>query len=144
MLELEIQNCKRREYLCITIVDWFYQNYLIDYELEVIVEHKNLKKDSVYGYCDISPYEKCSWEPRSFLIEMEKTLEIDTYIMVLLHELYHVFQFCKGDLVIKNSIRHWKGKSIEGLEYEKQPHEIEAEKEEKPLYESFMEYLGET
>jgi|LauGreDrversion4_2_1035121.scaffolds.fasta_scaffold00822_16 hypothetical protein len=144
MLELEIQNCKRREDLCITIVDWFYKKYLIDYELEVIVEHKNLKKDCVYGYCDISPYEEDTWKPRSFLIEMEKTLTLDTYIQVLLHELYHVLQFCTGDLLIKDTMRHWKGTSIEGLEYEKQPHEIDAKENEQALYDSFMDYLEET
>jgi predicted metallopeptidase len=144
MLELEIQNCKRREDLCITIVDWFSKDYLLDYDLEIIVEHKNLKEDQVYGYCDISPYEECTENPRSFLIEMEKTLKIDDYIKVLIHELYHVFQFCRGDLKIKQSKRHWKGIVIEDLDYVNQPHEIEAEEQELILYEHFMTYLDET
>lgn len=144
MLELEIQNCKRREELCIQIAEWFYYRYLTSYDVEIIVEHKNLKSDCVYGYCDISPYEECSWKPRSFLIELEKTLKVKDYILVLIHELYHVFQFCKGDLNIRSSKRYWKGVSIEGLEYEHQPHEIEISEIEFELYEQFVKYSGTT
>lgn len=144
MLELEIQNGKRRENLCITVVNWFAKKYLLDYDLEIIIEHKNLKEDEVYGYCDISQYEECTENPRSFLVEMEKTLKIDDYIKVLIHELYHVFQFCRGDLKIKQCKRYWKGMIIEDLEYVNQPHEIEAEEQELLLYQDFMTYLEET
>lgn len=144
MLELEIQNCKRREDLCITIVDWFYHKFLSSYTIEVIIEHKNLKEEEVYGYCDISPYEDCPSKPRSFLIEIEKALKTDDYIRIVLHELYHVFQFCKGDLKLKQSKRHWKGVLIEGLDYEDQPHEIEAEQQESILYDEFVTFLEKT
>ena len=141
MLDLEIVNCKRREELCIDIVEWFYYRNLTDYTLEVIIEHKSLKKDEVCGYCDISPYEENFNKPRSFLIEIEKTLKTDDYIKIILHELYHVFQFCKGDLKIKNSERYWKNISIEGFDYEDQPHEIQAAEYELKLYQEFLTFL---
>ena len=144
MLELEIQNCKRREDLCIQIAEWFYYRYLTKYDLEVIVEHKSLKEDEVFGYCDISPYEENFSKPRSFLVEIEKTLKTDDYIKIILHELYHVFQFCKGDLKLKNAKRYWKGSLIEGMDYEEQPHEMEAIKYELKLYEEFITFLDES
>lgn len=144
MLELEIENGKRREDLCTTIVDWFAKKYFLDYDLEIIVDHKDLKEDDVYGYCDISPYEECGENPKSFLIELEKTLEVDDYIGTLLHELYHVYQFCQGKLKIRHSKRYWNGMIIDGLDYVNQPHEIEAEEQEQILYQDFMTYLEET
>jgi hypothetical protein len=141
MLDLEIVNCKRREPLCIDIVEWFYYRNLTDYTLEIIIEHKNLKKDEVYGYCDVSPYEENPKTPRSFLIEIEKTLKTDDYIKIILHELYHVFQFCKGDLRLRDKGRYWKGNLIENLDYEEQPHEIEANEYELKLYHEFLTFL---
>lgn len=141
MLDLEIINAKKREDLCYTIVEWFHKNYLKDYEIEIIVEHKNLKDDDVYGYCDISPYEENGENPRSFLIELEKTLKTDDYMRTLLHELYHVFQFCQGWLKIKNAKRYWNGIILDGMEYVKQPHEIQAEEQEPILYQEFVTFL---
>ena len=141
MLELEIVNAKKREDLCYTIVEWFHKNYLENYEIEIIVEHKNLKEDEVYGYCDISPYEEDGENPRSFLIELEKTLKTDDYIRTLLHELYHAFQFCQGWLKIKNAKRYWNTIIIDGLDYDKQPHEIQAEQQEAILYQDFVTFL---
>ena len=34
--------------------------------------------------------------PRSFLVEIHNTLEEEDYIKVLLHELWHVYQYIKG------------------------------------------------
>ena len=144
MLELEIVNAKKREDLCHTIVEWFHKNYLENYEIEIIVEHKNLKEDEVYGYCDISPYEEDGENPRSFLIELEKTLKTDDYIRTLLHELYHTFQFCQGWLKIKNAKRYWNTIIIDDLDYVNQPHEIEAEQKESILYDHFVTFLDGT
>jgi hypothetical protein len=144
MLELEIVNAKKREDLCYTIVEWFHKHYLENYEIEIIVEHKNLKQDEVYGYCDISPYEEDGENPRSFLIELEKTLKTDDYIRTLLHELYHAFQFCQGWLKIKNAKRYWNTIIIDDLDYVNQPHEIEAEQKESILYEHFVTFLDGT
>jgi predicted metallopeptidase len=141
MLELEIINAKKREDLCYTIVEWFSKNYLENYEIEIIVEHKNLKKDEVYGYCNISPYEEDGENPRSFLIELEKTLKTDDYIKTLLHELYHAYQFCQGWLKIKNAKRYWNTIIIDDLDYVNQPHEIEAEQQEPILYDHFVTFL---
>ena len=141
MLDFEIINAKKREDLCYTIVEWFHKNYLEQYEVEIIVEHKNLKEDGVYGYCDISPYEEDGENPRSFLIELEKTLKTDDYIRTLLHELYHVFQFCQGWLKIKNAKRYWKTIIIDDLDYVNQPHEIQAEEQELVLYQHFVTFL---
>lgn len=142
MLDLEIINAKKREDLCFTIVEWFHKNYLKYHEIEIIVEHNDLKEDKVYGYCDISPYEEDGENPRSFLIELEKTLETDDYISTLLHELCHVFQFRQGWLKIKNAKRYWNNSIVDDLDYDNQPHEIEAEQQGLLLYESFMTFFS--
>ena len=70
-------------------------------------------------------------------------LNKESHIWHLVHELYHVFQFCKGWLKIKNAKRYWNTSIIDDLDYINQPHEIQAEEQELILYQDFVTFLDE-
>ena len=65
---------------------------------------------------------------------MDTHLDKENYTKTLLHELHHVFQFCKGELTLKSSKRYYKGECMEDLEYYQQSHEIEAHFSNTPKY----------
>lgn len=135
MLYLELLGYGYSKSLCKDVVSWFVSKYLPRHKLDITILHRSLKRDGAYGYCDVieRPH-----NPREFIIELDTHLDKETYITVLLHELYHALQFCKGELKIKSSKRYYKGECVEDLEYYEQPHEIEAIEQEKILY---LEYL---
>ena len=121
--------------LCEDVVSWFVSKYLPRHKLEIEILHRGMKRESAYGYCDVAGE---TYKPRSFLIEMDTHLDKETYITVLLHELYHLKDFCLGNLKIKSSKRYFKGECIEDLEYWEQPSEIMAHWNEKILYQEYL------
>lgn len=123
--------------LCKDVVHWFVSKYLPRHKLEIEVLHRGLKREQALGFCDV---DGVSYRPRSFLIEMDTHLDKETYIRVLLHELYHMLQWVRGELKLKASKMHFKGECVEDLEYWEKPQEIEAREQEKILY---LEYLTE-
>ena len=138
MLTLYTEGYGFSKRLCEDVVSWFVSKYLPRHKLEIEVLHRGMKRESAYGYCDVAGE---TYKPRSFLIEMDTHLDKETYITVLLHELYHLKDFCLGNLKIKSSKRYFKGECIEDLEYWEQPSEIMAHWNEKILY---QEYLTDT
>ena len=109
--------------LCEKVVCWFVSVYLPRHKLDIEVLHRSLKKDSAYGYCDITEE---SYRPRSFLIELDTHLDKETYVKTLLHECEHILQWVKGELKLKSSKRYYRGVCMEDFEYYQQPHEIAA------------------
>lgn len=124
--------------LCEKVVCWFVSVYLPRHKLDIEVLHRSLKKDSAYGYCDITEE---SYRPRSFLIELDTHLDKETYVKTLLHECEHILQWVKGELKLKSSKRYYRGVCMEDFEYYQQPHEIAAYKREKELYQEYLNYL---
>jgi hypothetical protein len=122
--------------LCEDVVCWFVSKYLPRYNLEIEILHRGMKREGFLGLCDVAGE---TYRPRSFLIEMDTYLDKKTYITVLLHELYHLKDFCLGNLKIKSSKRYFKGECIEDLEYWEQPHEIFAHWNEKILYQEYLQ-----
>ena len=94
-----------------------------------------MKREGAYGYCDVAGE---TVRPRSFLIELDTHMDKETYTKTLIHELYHVLQFCKGELKLKSSKRYYKGECMEDLEYYEQPHEIAARWNERILYQQYL------
>jgi hypothetical protein len=121
--------------LCEDVVSWFVSKYLPRHKLEIEVLHRGMKREGAYGYCDVAGRH---YNPREFLIELDTHMDKETYTKTLLHELYHVLQFCKGELKLKSSKRYYKGECMEDLEYYEQPHEISARWNERILYQQYL------
>ena len=121
--------------LCEEVVSWFVSKYLPRHKLEIEVLHRGMKRESAYGYCDVAGRH---YNPREFLIELDTHMDKETYTKTLIHELYHVLQFCKGELKLKSSKRYYKGECMEDLEYYEQPHEISARWNERILYQQYL------
>ena len=121
--------------LCEDVVSWFVSKYLPRHKLEIEVLHRGLKREGALGYCDVAGRH---YNPREFLIELDTHMDKETYTKTLLHELYHVLQFCKGELKLKSSKRYYKGECMEDLEYYEQSHEISARWNERILYQEYL------
>ena len=79
--------------------------------------------------------------PRDFLIEVHNGLNVDEYVHVLFHELWHMFQHVQGTLRDKGAKQYWKGVDHSETDYEDQPWEVEARQMEVSLYEEFLRSL---
>ena len=135
MLTLYTEGYGYSKRLCEDVVSWFVSKYLPRHKLEIEVLHRGMKRESAYGYCDVAGRH---YNPREFLIELDTHMDKETYTKTLLHELYHVLQFCKGELKLKSSKRYYKGECMEDLEYYEQPHEIAARWNERILYQQYL------
>jgi hypothetical protein len=135
MITIETSGYGYSKRLCEDVVCWFVSKCLPRHKLEIEVLHRGLNREGALGYCDIT---ETSYRPRSFLIELNTYLDKKTYTTVLLHELIHLLQWVNGDLKLKASKMHYKGKCVEDLEYWKKPHEVEAHKLEKILYNEYI------
>ena len=135
MLSLYTEGYGFSKRLCEDVVSWFVSKYLPRHKLEIEVLHRGMKREGAYGYCDVAGE---TVRPRSFLIELDTHMDKETYTKTLIHELYHVLQFCKGELKLKSSKRYYKGECMEDLEYYEQPHEIAARWNERILYQKYL------
>jgi hypothetical protein len=135
MLFLDTTGYGYSKRLCKDVVCWFVSKYLPRYKLEIEVLHRGLKKDGVVGYCDIAGE---TYKPREFLIELDTHMDKKTYVRVLLHELYHLQQWVKGELKLKASKKYFKGECMDDLQYWQQSHEIFAYWNDKILYQEYL------
>jgi hypothetical protein len=138
MLFLETDGYNYSKRRCKGIVEWFVSKYLPRYKLDIVVNHRGLYREGVFGWCNV---EDCNYRPRAFLIEMHNFMTVENYTKTLFHELWHVYQHVKGNLRDKGSKRLWKGIDCTEIDYENQPWEIEADQMESILY---LEYLTDT
>ena len=135
MLSLYTEGYGFSKRLCEDVVSWFVSKYLPRHKLEIEVLHRGMKRESAYGYCDVAGRH---YNPREFLIELDTHMDKETYTTVLIHELIHLYDFCKGELKLKSSKRYYKGECMEDLEYYEQPHEIAARWNERILYQQYL------
>ena len=126
-----------RKRICEDVTTWFLNRFLPRHRLDVRIVHRGLKREGVYGWCDFEDDYK---RPRSFLIELQSFMNQELYIQTLLHELVHLRQWVTGDLRQKRGKMYFGTTNVEELDYEDQPHEIEAREQEVTLY---LEYLSE-
>ena len=124
--------------LCEDVTTWFLNQFFPRHKITVDIIHRGLKREAVYGYCDVVGE---SYRPRHFVIELQTDMPKELYIKTLFHELTHLAQWIRG------SLRHRYGKlcysktPVENWDYVDQPHEIEAREEEERLY---VMYLNDT
>ena len=81
---------------CENVISWYLNHYYPNYDVTIHVLHRGLKREHVWGYCDV--VDAKSKNPREFLIEMQTYLDTEDYVRVLLHELAHVSQWIDGKL----------------------------------------------
>ena len=129
---------KRR---CARIVNWFITKHLPKHKLQIIVNHRGMMRDEVYGWVGVTD---CDYRPRAFEIEMHNQLTLEHYTRTLLHELWHVYQHVMGVLKDKYGKRHWRGIDHSDTDYSEQPWELQAFQMEAVLYEEFLNHLTDT
>jgi hypothetical protein len=132
---IEINGYGYHKRICEDVSSWFLNKFLPRHKIYVEILHRGLKSECVYGYCD---YTGESYRPREFLIELDTYMDKELYIKILLHELVHLRQWVTGNLRSKRGKRYYGSTNVEELDYEDQPHEIEARDYEQLLY---LEYL---
>jgi hypothetical protein len=135
MITIETSGYGYSKRICKDVVCWFVAKHLPNYNLDIEVLHRGLKRERVLGYCDIIGE---TIKPREFLIELDTHMDKKTYVRVLCHELYHILQWVKGELKLKASKRYFRGECVEDLEYWQQGHEIQAHWNEKILLQEYL------
>jgi hypothetical protein len=135
MLYLDITGHKAPRRRCEDAVAWFIGNHHPKHKLEIIVHHRGLLREGVYGWCSVLD---CDARPRSFLLEIHNRLDPKAYLKTLFHELVHVHQHVRGDLRDKGPLRLWKGVDCSELDYDDLPWELEAQAMEDSLYHEYL------
>ena len=138
MYYLQMSGYGYRKRICESVTDWFMNRYMPRHTIDLRVVHRGLKRDLVYGWCDFEDDYK---RPRAFLIELQSNMTLELYIKTLIHELVHVRQWVFGSLRQKRGKMYYGSTNVEDLDYDDQPHEIEAREQEETLY---ITYLIET
>lgn len=105
--------------------------------IEVCSLHTLLRKD-VYG---------CSWpktevkRPKHFIIELNRKNSLNRMMKTIFHEMAHVKQFAKEELLITDGVAMWKKKTVStNTCYWLSPHEIEAHGIQNGLTALFQEF----
>lgn len=139
MYYLDISGYGYRKQVCESVVDWFMERYLPRHHVGIRLVHRGLKRELVYGWCD---FEDDYRRPRSFLIELQTHMKPELYIKTLIHELVHLRQWVFGDLRQKRGKTYYGSTDVDELDYEDQPHEIEAREQEETLYITYLIEIG--
>ena len=135
MLYLETRGYGYSQRRCEDVVFWFVKKYLPRHKLDITVNHRGLLREGVHGLCTAMDSD---YRPREFEIEMHNRLDVDKYFTILLHELWHVYQYVNGYLRNKHGKRLWEGIDHSETDYDNQPWEQQAYQMETNL---FNEYL---
>lgn len=106
--------------------------------IRVIGDKLLTERENIHADCDFLDTD--SRYPREFKIRICTDTQIDLFLISLMHELIHVKQFARGELIYKGPVYKWKGKMVdpERVEYWDQPWEIEAHGREKGLVCQFL------
>jgi len=120
---------------CEDVTSWFLNKFFPRHKITIEVVHRGLKREKVQGYCDVVGDYKF---PRHFLIELDTHMNRELYIKTLFHELTHMAQWIRGSLRARYGKLCYCKTPVENWEYWYQPHEIESRKEEKRLYEMYI------
>jgi len=141
MLTLYTEGYNYSKRRCERIVNWFISKELSRYKLEIVVNHRGMMRDYVFGWVYVTD---CDWRPREFEIELHNQMTPEHYTKTLLHELWHVNQHVKGALRDKRGKRYWRGINHSNTDYSDQPWEQQAFIMENILYEEYLNYLTNT
>ena len=123
---------------CKDIVDWFITKYLPRHKLFLNIQHRGLKRECAFGFCDIDLDFGDIHRPRDFTIDIQSNLNPTLYAITLIHELIHLRQWVKGTLTFRSGKMHFENENVDSMLYQEQPHEIEAHNLEDKLYAKYM------
>jgi hypothetical protein len=110
--------------------------------LDLVFSKKDFFESKMHGYCEPNDGET---RARFFTIAIDPTLNNKQMLMALAHELVHLKQYAKGELIdyVRTSHVKWRGEKIDEskINYWETPWEIEAYGREKGLYHMFKLHL---
>jgi len=106
-------------------------------KLDLIVKRKNklLEEHNAYGLCYSTD------DPHYYFIDLYRDQDNAELLRTLFHEMTHVKQYAKKELVYRTGYSLWKGQRYKDESDEKEwnrPWEKEARKYEKILYNKFV------
>ena len=117
------------------VINWTIQKLSLSRLRTLYIQVVLTKIKDADGYCSMEDEEK-----RTFTIEADKTLKLRQLIMTLIHEMVHVKQFARNEMIDYpiNDRYRWKTKTIpENTPYEKMPWEREAVRLQEKLTDEF-------
>ena len=110
--------------------------------ITVYVQNSKLKRYE-WGYC--GPTDWNSGKHREFEILLNNTASRKNQIITILHEMVHLKQYARKELIVYNSIGKykWLNSKIQtgDDDYENLPWEIEASQTEKVLFEMYRDHV---
>jgi hypothetical protein len=104
-------------------------------KLNLIVKRKAnlLEEHDAYGLCYSTD------DPHYYFIDLYKDLDNAELLRTLFHEMTHVKQYAKKELIYKTTYNLWKGRKYVDLDNDwNRPWEREARKYEKLIYNKFI------
>ena len=110
----------------------------LDITIELIRKLK--EKDEVWGDCTWEDQNHC---PREFTIRLDSTVSYKDLIDTLAHEMVHVRQYVRGELVdlVRESRKvKWRGKRVDWYDSPKEPWEKEPNQLSPKLYREWISY----
>ena len=117
------------------VINWTIQKLSLSRLRTLYIQIVLTKIKDADGYCSMEDEEK-----RTFTIEADKTLKLRQLIMTLIHEMVHVKQFARDEMIDYpiNGRHRWKTKTIpENTPYDKMPWEREAVRLQEKLTDEF-------
>lgn len=119
----------------------FYMGVLAPRLVDKLSVNIVLKKlGDVHGFCEVVDGER---RPRDFEIELNRKLNRYDILHALAHELVHVKQYARNEILDKGKVTHFLGKTYvnESTDYYDSPWEIEAYGREVGLYIKFIKHV---
>lgn len=105
--------------------------------VEFNIDRRLAEDHGVDGVC----YANSSYRPRVFDIDLNGKMDDENLIKTVIHELIHVKQYVKGELVDRGRGKYktlWNGKDHTKTSYSRQPWEREAYRLQESLYIEYM------
>lgn len=131
---IEVNGSTKKKRELVEDVVYFCINRLMPRMRTLDINVNLTKIEDAEGFC-------CCVDPRSFEIEIQKSLEGDDLITCVAHEMVHAWQYAVGTLKQTTGCRDfWKGKEYTGTAYSKQPWERQAYRMQEVLLEEFKEW----
>ena len=101
-------------------VGWFIRNHMKRFRtLDIQIQLKDCKKQGIEGCC-------LHLDGNEFELEIERNLTLYDLVCTVIHEMIHVKQYARKELVDVNAVQYWKVRNCQDVTYMDQPWEKEA------------------
>lgn len=109
--------------------------------LDITVELSGGLQEWELGFC--ATVDTCN-RPRAFEIELNKNALTSDILATIAHEMVHVKQYARGELVTRGLVHYWKGERHSDTDYNNRPWEIEAHSLDEHLYQQWLAQTNST